>query len=120
MSARERRAAVLRARANGASYSEAAAAAGCSRRTAIRICQAADALPDSAPSAVPRTPRAVLEQLLLDPTPRIRLDAARALAVLDLEDEGATPDYDRVEVIEDLPEGAKPYSLLQVHRPPAT
>jgi hypothetical protein len=104
-------AAILR---DGGNNQQAADAAGVKIRTIIRW-KREDALPD--PVTLPSTPQAVLEALLNDPSPKIRLDAAYRLATLDLDDAEA-PDYSRVELLEDLPPGAEPYSVLTVHRAP--
>jgi transposase-like protein len=116
---RQAAAAILR---DGGSYADAARVSKVNRSTVIRWAQEDEngntALPDATGIS---TPRAVLEALLGDESPRIRLDAARALAALDLDNpDDAIPDYDRLEIINDLAEGGKPYSVLQVHRPPDT
>ena len=112
---RQAAAAVLR---DGGSYADAARVAQVNRSTVIRWAtedEGGPALPD--PSTI-STPRAVLEALLTDGNPRIRLDAARALTALDADapNPDATPDFDRVEVVEDLPPGTESFSVLVVHK----
>jgi Homeodomain-like domain len=79
--------------ADGGSYSKAATAAGVSRRTVARWDTTGE-LPDPTPIT---TPRAVLEFLLTDPSPKIRLDAASKLLQLEVEDSLDAPEeWDRV------------------------
>lgn len=112
---RQAAAAVLR---DGGSYADAARVAQVNRSTVIRWAtedEGGPALPDAATIS---TPRAVLESLLLDPNPRVRLDAARALVALDADSpQDAIPDFDKMTMLFDLPPGEQSYSELVVHCP---